>query len=252
MALRQRFRGQFVGICLETSHGPLVHALLEYEFAVLYPVNPRSLKRFRETFYPNGSKDDPEDADLLLELLVKHGDRLHRWLPDDTETRALTRLVQARRHAVDQRTQLTQQLRAELKGYFPQAIAWTGDDLTSRLATDFLLKWATLETVQRAHPHTLRKFYYAHNCRRGDLIEQRIAEIHSAVPLTTDRAIVETSVLTVEMLAQQIQMLGSSITRFEKEIEQRFRSHPDAELFTSVSGSGGATFAPRAPGSIRQ
>jgi transposase len=69
-------------------------------------------------------------------------------------------------------------------------------------------------------------------------------EIRSAVPLTTDPAIVDTSTLTVQMLARQIQALGSSILRFEKEIAKRFQRHPDAELFRSLPGIG-ATFAPR-------
>jgi transposase len=242
--LRQRFGGRFVGICLETSHGPLVHALLEYEFVVLYPVNPRALKRFRETFGTGGAKDDPDDAGLLLELLLKHEDRLRRWLPDDSETRALARLAQARRKAVDLRNRLSQQLRAELKGYFPQALDWAGSDLTRRLATSFLLKWPTLDAVQRATPQTLRKFYYAHNCRRGDLIEQRIEQIRHALPLTTDKAIVDTSQLTVQLLAQQIQALSAGIVRFEKEIAERFQRHPDAPLFDSLPGSGPA-LAPR-------
>lgn len=203
-ALRQRFGGRPVAICLETSHGPLVHALLEHDFVVLYPINPKSLKRFREAFAPSGAKDDPDDADLLRELLTKHGDRLERWVPDDADTRALARLVQARRKAVDLRTQFTQMLTAELKGYFPQALTWTGTDLTARLATDFLLRWPTLETLQRARPQTVRRFYYAHNCRRGDVVEQRLKEIASAVPLTTDPAIVETSALSVQMFARQI------------------------------------------------
>lgn len=243
-ALRQRFGGRYVGICLETSHGPVVSALLEHDFIVLYPVNPKSLKRFRETFAPNGAKDDPDDADLLRELLSKHGDRLQPWIPDDPETRTLARLVQARRKAVDLRTRLTQTLRAELKGYFPQVIAWTGNDLTTRLTSDFLLKWPTLESVQRAHTQTVRKFYYAHNCRRGDVVERRLREIKSAIPLTTDLAIVDTSTLTVQMLARQIQDLGASILRFEQEIEKRFQRHPDADLFRSLPGIG-ATFAPR-------
>jgi transposase len=243
-ALRQRFGGRSVGICLETSNGPLVCALLEHDFLVLYPVNPKSLKRFRETFFPNGAKDDPDDADLLRELLVKHGERLQRWVPDDAETRALARLVQARRKTVDLRTQLTQALRAELKGYFPQAIAWTGNDLTTQLATAFLLKWPTLESVQRVRSQTVRSFYYAHNCRRGDLVEQRLGEIDRATALTRDPAIVETSTLTVQMLARQTQALNASILRFEKEIEKRFQRHPDAELFRSLPGIG-PTFAPR-------
>jgi transposase len=72
--LAARFAGQPVGIALETSRGPLVHALLEVPFVVLYPVNPRSLQRFREAFTPSGAKDDAPDACLLLELLVKHRD----------------------------------------------------------------------------------------------------------------------------------------------------------------------------------
>lgn len=238
--LRTRFDGRPVGICLELSRGPLIHALLDYDFLVLFPVNPLTLKRFREAFAPSGAKDDPLDADLLLELLATHRDRLRSWTPDDPTTRALARLVEARRKAVDLRTRLTQQLTAELKGYFPQALAWTGKTLTSRLACDFLLRWPTLEAAQRARPETLRTFYYGHNCRRGDLIEQRLEEIRTADPLTTDAAIIETSVLTVQMLARQIQVLGPAITRYETEIKQLLASHPDADLFASLPGAGPA------------
>lgn len=241
--LRRRFGGRPVGFCLELSRGPLIHALLEHDFVVLYPVNPRSLRRFRETFYPSGAKDDPVDADLLLELLDKHRNRLHPWSPDKPEIRALGRLVQARRKAVDLRTRLSQQLRAELKGYFPQVLDWLGA-LTGLLACDFLLKWPSLEALQRARPETIRNFYYAHNCRRGDLIEKRLQEIRSATPLTTDRAIIDTSVLTVQMLARQIRALAPSIASYEKEIDKLMAAHPDAELFSCLPGSG-AALAPR-------
>jgi transposase len=242
-ALRQRFGGRPVGICLETSRAPLVTALIEHDFIVLFPVNPRTLKRFREAFAPNGAKDDPDDAGLLLELLSKHEDRLHRWKPDDAQTRAIARLVEARRKAVDLRTKLTNQLTAELKGYFPQALSWAGE-LDSQLATDFLQRWPTLEAVQRAKPQTIRKFYYGHNCRRADRIEQKIEEICTAVALTNDPAIVETSALNVQMLARQIDALRPSIARYDKEIATRFGDHPDAHLFDSLPGSGPA-MAPR-------
>ena len=241
--LRQRFGGRHIGICLETSRAPLVAALIEHEFIVLFPVNPRTLKRFREAFAPNGAKDDPSDAALLLELLSKHESRLHPWTPDDPETRAIARLVEARRKAVDLRTNLTNQLSAELKGYFPQAPAWAGD-LDSQLATDFLQRWPTLKAVQSVKVQTLRKFYYGHNCRRADLIEKRIAEIRTALPLTNDPAIVETSVMNVQMLARQIEALRPSIAKYDKEIQRRFSAHPDARLFESLPGSG-AAMAPR-------
>lgn len=243
-ALRKRFANRPVGIAVETSRGPLIHALLDHDFVVLYPVNPRSLKRFRETFAPSGAKDDVPDADLLREMLVKHRDRLRAWVPEDVETRALRRLVESRRRTVDLRTKLTQQLIAALKEYFPQALGWAGEDLSSGLACDFLLTWPTLDAVQRARPKTVQAFYTAHNCRRPERIAQRLEAIQHATPLTHDPAIIETSVLVVQMLAQQLKTLAASLERFDTEIARRFAAHEDAALFRSLPGSG-AALAPR-------
>ena len=69
--LRERFGGRPVGIAIEQRRGALMHALMQYEFLVLYPVNPKALARYREAFHPSGAKDDPTDAALLLDLLLR-------------------------------------------------------------------------------------------------------------------------------------------------------------------------------------
>jgi hypothetical protein len=84
----------------------------------------------------------------------------------------------------------------------------------------------------------VRKFYYAHNCRQGDLIEKRLEGIRTATALTTDPAIIEPSVLKVQMLARQIEALRPSIDRYEKEIPRRFAGQDDAHLFDSLPGAG--------------
>ena len=43
---------------LEQSRGPLVYALMFRKNVLLYPVNPKQLARYRES-YPGGGKDDP-------------------------------------------------------------------------------------------------------------------------------------------------------------------------------------------------
>jgi len=152
--LRRRFGGRKIAMAVETSRGPLVHALLRYDFVVLYPINPRSAQKFRQTFAPSGAKDDPVDASLLLEILVKHRDRLRAWHPDNAETRALQRLTEHRRKTVDQKTKLTQQLTALLKEYFPQALSWAGARIASPMGCDFLLKWpSTGPPAESAHDH---------------------------------------------------------------------------------------------------
>src|SRR6266536_983327 len=56
--LRERFGGRPVAVCLEIAQGPIVSALLEYEFFVIFPVNPSTLATYRRAFVPTGAKDD--------------------------------------------------------------------------------------------------------------------------------------------------------------------------------------------------
>jgi len=88
-ALRTRFAGQPIAVCLEQSRGPLIYALLKYDFLVLSPINPATLAQYREAFSPSRAKDDPQDADYLLELLFHHRDRRKAWRPDKAKTRTL-------------------------------------------------------------------------------------------------------------------------------------------------------------------
>lgn len=241
--LGTRFGGRPIGVAVETSRGPLIHALLGQAFIVLYPVNPRSLKRFRQAFSPNGAKDDAPDADLLRELLAKHRDRLPAWRPDTPATRALQRLTEQRRCLVDQGTQFTQQLTAVLKEYFPQAVDWCGD-LRDPLAGDFLRKWPTLDALQRARPQTVHQFYQAHHCRGKARLAARLEAIRHAVPLTRDPAILAPAVLMVQALVAQLAALRDSVARYDAEIAERFAAHDEAALFASFPGSG-PTLAPR-------
>ncbi len=124
--LRRRFPHGQVAIALEQSRGAVLYALMSYDFLILYPVSPKSLAKYREAFHPSGSKSDPVDADLLLDLLRSHRDRLHAWLPDDPLIRELRLLVEGRRKLVGDRTQITNRLTPLLKQYFPQALEWAG------------------------------------------------------------------------------------------------------------------------------
>ena len=60
---------------------------LQYECFLLYPVNPVTAARLRQAFFPSGAKDERPDAELLLDLLTRHRDRLRPLEPDTVETR---------------------------------------------------------------------------------------------------------------------------------------------------------------------
>ena len=81
--LHQRFAGGKIAVILEQSRGSLLYALLPHAHLVLYPINPQMAAKFRKAFYPSGAKTDPLDADLLLQILLQHRDRLKAWQPDE-------------------------------------------------------------------------------------------------------------------------------------------------------------------------
>lgn len=239
LELRERFGPQArILICLEQSRGALIHFLIGYDCFELYPINPKQLDNYRKAFSPSGAKDDPTDAELLCQFVRLHHERLHPWLADDEQTRKLGLLCEKRRQAVDSRTALSNQLKSELKQYYPLALSVLDNDLSSVLAADFLLQWPNFESLKKASPHQLRRFFYGHQCRSEQKIQERIQRIESAQALTKDRAIIEASTLTAQMLAQQLKALAPYIRRYEEQIAELFSQHPDYELFNNLPGAG--------------
>lgn len=238
--LRQRFPGGTIAVSLEQKRGALLYALQPHEHLVLYPINPQMSAKFRQAFYPSGAKDDPGDADLQLDILLHHRDRLTAWRPDDATTRQLSLLVAARRRFVADQVRAIQRLRDALKSYFPQALELAGDDLTSPMACAFLQKWPTLAAVQQVKPAALRKFYYAHGSRSEELITQRLALQAQAQPLTTDAAIIAAQSLLVLSLAQGLAALHPVLARYDQQIAQLFATHADFALWDSFPGAGPA------------
>ena len=170
--LRLRFEGRPVGICIESRKVPLIHALLKYDFLVLFPVNPQTLCRYRRALVPSSAKDDPSDARLLLELVLRHPDQFKPWQPQSAQMRTLAQLVEHRRTLVADRVRTTNRLTAALKLYFPQALDWFEDKATL-VFCEFLEKWPTLQAAKRARKATLERFFHEHNSRYAEVIEKR-------------------------------------------------------------------------------
>jgi transposase len=241
--LRQRFQGRPIAVCLELSKGPLVYALQRHEFLVLFPVNPTVLAKYRETFCLSHAKDDPSDAELALELLLTHPDRLRVLQPQSAPMRALQQLVEQRRSLVGDKVRLTNRLTDALKQYFPQVLDWFKDKDTP-LFCDFVTRWPTLIHAQRARKARLIAFFQDHNVRYPHLIEQRLQAILSATALTTDNGVIRPNRLLVEVLVEQLRCVLQALERFDHEIAQLAHTLPDYALFSALPGAG-PTFAPR-------
>ena len=241
--MRQRFGHGDIAIALELDKGPLVYALQKYQGLVLYPVNPSMLAKYREAFTPSKAKGDPTDAELALDVLLRHPEALTPLKPPSPAMRTLMQLVQDRRRLVHDRVRVTNRLTYALKNYYPQALAWFKDKDTV-VFCDFLTRWPTLKQAQRARKASLERFFYAHNVRYADVVEQRVANIKDAMPLTDDAAIIKPQALLAGVLVAQLRGLLEAIEAFDQAIAEATSRLHDYALFECLPGAG-AVMAPR-------
>jgi transposase len=241
--LRQRFGGGPIAVAVEQTRAALLWQLSKYAQLHLYLVAPQTSANFRKTFYPSGAKDDPRDADLLLDLVLQHRRRLRCWAPDTEATRLVQNLVEERRKLVDEKTAILNNLTNRLKLYFPQMLEWFAR-LDTSLVCALLQRWPTLEELQKLSPGKLRTFFHRHHSRRRELMDRRILEIRQARPALTDGAILQAQAAVVPLLVQLLVMLQEGIAKLDQQMARAACQHPDYYLFTSLPGAG-AVMAPR-------
>ena len=244
LALRQQQPQARVGLCLEQPAVHLIAFLEAYDWIRLHPINPITLQKYREAFVTSRAKDDTKDAEYLADLLLTHHAQLPAWAPEDSATRAVQQLVFHRRAVVDERTGLSNRLIALLKQYYPQALELCGEELWRPLATAFLLQWPSLQAVQKAKPATMKQFYYLHGSRSSKLLDQRLALVAKAVPVSDQSAVIESFVLRVQLVCRQLQLVQRSIVEFDRQIAAAYAAHSDRAIFASLPGAG-PVFQPR-------
>lgn len=235
--------GRPIAIMLEQSRGALVYALMFRKDVLLYPVNPKQLARYRES-YPGGGKNDPTDAMYLARMLRERIDTLTAWQPDDENTRLLAQLSQQRRKIVDGQTKLRQKLVALLKSYFPLVLELFGKDHQLPLLLAVLSRWPDPRKLRRADRRLVGRLLREHSTGSEEQHDAIIVRIRSSQLLCNDDALITPSAMIVKLLVSQIKQSQKTIREFEAKIAEVMKQHPDAHLFTSLRGAG-IVLAPR-------
>lgn len=243
MGLQRRYANKQIAVACELKKGPLIYSLLKYEFITIFPLHPATVAKMRKAFHPSGVKSDPADARLQVELLRDYMHKLTPIIPDTAAVRALAQLVECRRKLVQDRVDLTNSLTYYLKNYYPQVLDWFNEKDT-HIFCDFIRKWPSLKQVKRVRKKTIVAFMHQHNVRYVDVIEQRLVDIKSAIPMTADEGVLVPNQLMAELQANQLKVLLESIEQIEQEISKRYRVMADRKIFDSFPGAG-AQYAPR-------
>jgi transposase len=231
-----------VAVAIETSEGPAVEQLLASGFDI-YPINPKSARRYRERKRPSGSKTDRIDAWSLADALRTDGHAWRRLQPVDPLLAELRQLCRDEVALIEERTALINQLQHALGYYYPAALE-AFDDWALPSAWSFVEAFPTPEALLRAGRrkwerwlHANKLFHSKSNQRRLELFA-RANEWHASSATTLAKSLLAVS--RVKML----RLIERQLAVYRRRIEVLFTQHPDHALFASLPGAG-PKLAPR-------
>jgi transposase len=229
-----------IGIAVETAHGAWVQPLLDRGYR-LYPVNPKSVDRFRQALSVAGNKSDKIDARVLAMFLATFQRDLRPLRPDDPDIVALRIACEDRVRLVEERTAKLNELRAVLKAYYPAFLGLFGD-LDTRIAIEFLQEFSTQNRMLALSPRRLKGWLKRH----GYSCPQRIAEMMTvltrpALPVAEHLQTAKASL--IRFLADSLLALQNEIARREQDVTDQFQRMPEADWVSSLPGAG-PTLAP--------
>ncbi len=236
---RKRTPGATFAVAVETTKGPLITALLQYEDIVIYPINPAALASYRKAFAHGGGKNDPSDAMLLAEYLQHYIDKLRPLRQDEPLTREIAALAEDRRRLVDQRTAHCNELKAVLKRYFPVVLQLNAAKVYAAFIIRFLLKYPTLAAAQKAGMTRMRKFFYGAGARQK--VEDRVEKVMNAMPISNDEVLLRSCARRAVALCRLIETYNTQIDRYDTAIKELVVQHDDYAIVASLPAGAYAT-----------
>lgn len=239
-----------IAVAIEVPHGAVVDTLLERGFEV-FSINPKQLDRFRDRFSMSGAKDDRRDARVLADSLRTDPRSYRRLKVDEPTIIELREWSRVGEQLQAQRTRLSNQVRDQLRRYYPQALAVSDDP-----AADWFLElWQAVPTPQRAartRRSTVAAILGRNRIRKIDA--QAALDILRQQALYVAPGTVEAATAHIGLLAKQLRLLNHQIGECHRRLDAlcaRLREAPaqstdgdrrcerrDAEILQSLPGVG--------------
>jgi transposase len=226
---------------IETDRGPWVTALIAAGYTV-FPVNPLQASRYRGRHGVSGAKSDGGDAHMLADVVRTDAHQLRPAAGDSPAAEAVKVLARTHKTLIWERTAVVLRLRAQLREYFPAAVA-AFEDLDAPDALELLAKApdpARAARLTRAQVSAVLKRAGRYKiAARTDAIMAALRSPQLGQP----PALTAAYAATVRSLVAVIATLNEQVASLQGQVEAHFGQHPDAEIYQSQPGLGAITGA---------
>jgi transposase len=222
-------------IALEIKYSLLTSAILDEGYKV-YPINPKSVSRYRDRYRVSGAKTDRIDATVLANILRTDMKWFRPIIPDSELMRELKILTRDYNSLIQSHTRLLNKLISCLKCYYPLALNLFGD-INSDIALSFLEKFSTPEEVQKLTRANLEKFLISHGYNRPNKIDKIYNQIKSS-QFKVEPLVSKTKRRLALALVCQLKALRIQLKDYRRAIEEIVEQQPDRHIFKSLPGAG--------------
>ena len=221
---------------IETDRGPWVTALVTAGYRV-FPVNPLQASRYRERLGVSGAKRDAGDAHMLADMVRTDSHQLRAAAGDSAAAEGLKVLARTHKTLIWERTRAVQRLRHQLREYYPAALE-AYDDLDAPDTLELLGKApdpARAAKLTRAQVSAALK-----RARRRNITDKATAILAAlrSPQLGQPAAVTAAYAATVRSLIAVITVLNEQVKILQRQVEENFGRHPDAEIYQSQPGMG--------------
>jgi transposase len=222
-------------IGLEKGHGFIIE-FLKNKNMKLYSINPRIIKRFKETYWVSGSKDDWRDSEAIANYLRMYHERLRPLLSDSKEVELIRDYCEVYNRMTESQVQLTNRLIYVLENYFPLYLSLFSNNTVEILLKMILRfpKWNELINVSKKEFSEFLKDNFYRNPIYIDRIFEKIKNYKQVVSEETDKA------LSFEAcyLAESLLKLSEKLKMLVSEMENILSDHKLGGIFSSIPGAG--------------
>ena len=233
------------GVCrvaIERPDGLLVDRLTDAGIAVM-AVHPNQVKAARPRFSAAGGKSDRFDAMVLCELARTDAHRFRILTPDTDATRTLRVQTRTREDLVEQRVALSNQLQAQLDGFWP-AGARVFADLASPISLAFLTRYPTPAACRGLTAARMSAFLKRHSYSGRKSPELLLARLTGPASGRIDALEHDARRQIILGLVAILKILVEQIAQLTRQITAALHAHPASPVFRSFFASAKTAICP--------
>jgi len=226
-----------VHIAIETPHGLMVNSLIRFGYNV-YPINPKAVRNERKTYRASDARDDNFDAFVLAHMIRMRVGREGLTLsytplrPQSPLTEEIRILSEDRHKLVTQKVRLVNQLRANLKVYYPVAIGLFSS-LDAKITLEFLLNFPTPQDAKKLTEDEWAQFLKQNSYpypKRVSLLYQKLQQEQ----LEASSVIVRAKRRLQIALVNQLRAVIDAIKEYDSELDKLLKQHKYTDIIKSL------------------